>query len=181
MKYILTEAQYSRLVESNLSHLKKLMFKYWDTHKQKFSSTFYRLFDISEWASGDQVQEFYLEWIGGIEKVYELMKNAEDNTMIARGGTYNFRFKIKDVEMGNENTEVFYNVLIDGDGDVEINVGTDYEPEIIDNIYDGITNPDIGWEVKDEVIDIIKETVREEVVDYPCELSMFEIGNRRDF
>ena len=84
------------------------------------------------------------------------MKNAEGNTMVAQGGTYNFHFKIKDVEMGNANTEVFYNVLIDGDGDVEINVGTDYQPEIIDNIYDGITNPDIGWEVKDEVIDIIK-------------------------
>ena len=90
MKYILTEAQYSRLVESDLSHLKKLMFKYWDTHKEKINSTFYRLFNITPWTSEDQVQEFYLEWLGGIGKVYELMKNAEDNTMIARGGTYNF-------------------------------------------------------------------------------------------
>jgi translation initiation factor IF-1 len=32
-----------------------------------------------------------------------------------------------------------------------------------------------------EILDLIKEVVREKVVDYPCELSSFEIGNKRDF
>jgi hypothetical protein len=179
MKYILTETQYNRLVEGNLSLLKKLMFKYWDTHKEKFSSSFYRLFDISEWSSGDQVQEYYLEWIGGIEKVYELMKNAEGNTMIARGGTYKFCFKIKNVELLKG--EVFYDVLVDGDGEVEINISTDYQPEIIDRIYDAVSNPDIGWEVVDEIREISRETVRDKVVDYPCHLSDLKFGNRKDF
>jgi hypothetical protein len=179
MKYILTEAQYNRLVESNISYLKKLMFKYWDTHKEKFSSSFYKLFDISEWSSGDQVQEFYLEWIGGIEKVYELMKNAEGDTMIARGGTYNFRFKIKNVELLKG--EIFYDVLVDGDGEVEINISTDYQPEIIDRIYDAVSNPDIGWEVVDEIKELLRERVREKVVDYPCHLSDLKFGNRKDF
>ena len=179
MKYILTESQYNRLVEGDLSYLKKLMFKYWDTHKEKFSSTFYKLFDVSEWSSGDQVQEFYLEWIGGINKVYELMKNAEDDTMVARGGTYNFRFKIENVELLKG--EVFYDVLVDGDGEVEINFGTDYEPEIIDRLYDAAHNPDVGWEVIDEIKDLLREAVREKVVDYPCHLSDLKFGNRKDF
>ena len=132
MKYILTETQYNKLVESDLSYLKKLMFKYWDTHQEKLSSTFYKLFDISEWSSGEQVQEIYLEWLGGMGKVYELMKNAEGNIMVAQGGTYNFRFKIQNVEMLKG--EVFYDVLVDGDGEVEINISTDYQPEIIDRI-----------------------------------------------
>ena len=179
MKYILTEAQYNRLVEGDISHLKRLMFKYWDTHQQKFSSTFYKLFDVSEWASGDQVQEFYLEWIGGIEKVYELMKNVEGDTMVAQGGTYNFRFKIENVEMIKG--EVFYDVLADGDGEVEINTGTNYQPEVIDRLYDAVYNPDIGWEVIDEIKDLIREEVREKVVDYPCHLSELNFGNKRDF
>jgi hypothetical protein len=183
MKYIVTESQYKRLVESNIQELKKIMFRYWDTQQEKLSKNFYKFFDINPYIDNnrDEVEELFLEWLGGIKKVYELIKNVEGNTMVAQGGTYNFRFKITNVEMGNKNTEVFYDVLIDGDGEVEINVGTDFEEEIIDNIYDGITNPDIGWEVKNEILDLIKEVVREKVVDYPCELSSFEVGNKRDF
>lgn len=179
MKYILTESQYSRLVEGNLSHLKKLMFKYWDNNKEKLSPSFYKLFDISEWASGDQVLEIYLEWLGGMEKVYELMKNAEGDIMVAQGGTYNFRFKIQNVEMLKG--EVFYDALVDGDGEVEINISVDYEPEIIDRIYDAVTNPDIGWEVMDELRDLVRDTVREKVVDFPCHLSDLKFGYKNDF
>jgi hypothetical protein len=179
MKYILTEVQYNRLVEGDISHLKRLMFKYWDTHQQKFSSTFYKLFDINEWSQEDQVMELYLEWVGGIGKVYELMKNAEDTILVAKAGTYNFRFKIENVEMLKG--EVFYDALVDGDGEVEINIGTDYEPEIIDRIYDGANNPDIGWEVMDEIKDIVIDTVKEKVVDFPCHLSKLEFGYKKDF
>lgn len=179
MKYILTETQYNRLVESDLSYLKKLMFKYWDTNKEKLPSIFYKLFGISAWASGDQVFEFYLEWLGGMEKVYELMKNAEGNTMVAQGGTYNFRFKIENVEMLKG--EVFYDVLADGDGEVEINTGTDYQPEVINRLYDAVYNPDIGWEVIGEIKDLLIEEVREKVVDYPCHLSDLKFGYRKDF
>jgi hypothetical protein len=116
-----------------------------------------------------------------IGDAFELIKNVEGNTIVAQGGTYNFRFKILNVEMGNENTEVFYDVLVDGDGEVEINFGTDYEPEIIDRLYDAAHNPDIGWQVIDEIKDLLRETVREKVVDYPCHLSDLKFGTRKDF
>jgi hypothetical protein len=183
MKYILTEDQYNRLVESDIQKLKKIMFRYWDTQQEKLSKNFYKFFDINPYNTNntDEVEELYLEWLGGIEKVYELIKNVEGNTIVAQGGTYNFRFKILNVEMGNENTEVFYDVLVDGDGEVEINFGTDYEPEIIDRLYDAAHNPDIGWQVIDEIKDLLRETVREKVVDYPCHLSDLKFGTRKDF
>jgi hypothetical protein len=181
MKYIVTESQYKRLIESNIQELKKIMFRYWDTQQEKLSKNFYKFFDINPYIdnNSDEVEELFLEWLGGIEKVYELIKNVEGNTMVAQGGTYNFRFKITNVEMLKG--EVFYDVLVDGDGEVEINISTDYQPEIIDRIYDAVSNPDIGWEVVDEIKDLLREVVREKVVDYPCHLSDLKFGNRKDF
>jgi hypothetical protein len=181
MKYIVTESQYNRLVESDIQKLKKIMFKYWDTQQEKLSKNFYKFFDINPYINNntDEVEKLYLEWLGGIKKVYELMKNVEGDTMVARGGTYNFRFKIENVELLNG--KVFYDVLVDGDGEVEINFGTDYQPEIIDRLYDAAHNPDVGWEVIDEIRDLLREQVREKVVDYPCHLSELKFGYRKDF
>lgn len=51
--------------------------------------------------------------------------------------------------------QIQYDGVIIGEGIVDINDGT----HVFDNILDAIQDEDIGWEVKDEVVDIMNETL----------------------
>jgi uncharacterized protein (UPF0261 family) len=60
-------------------------------------------------------------------------------------------------------------------------MGADHQPQFIDRLYDAAHNDEIGWEVIDEIKDVVRETVREEIVDYPCHLNDLKFGGRKDF
>lgn len=138
---------------------KKFAFNYWDKFgpkRDKFLYNFIGLDDNNRYTLPFDVYEWLVEWYGGSEGINRKIRQYSGKLIIAQSynmGSYDFEFKPKNlIFMDNQ---IQYDGVIIGEGIVDINNGT-YE---FDNILDAIQDEDIGWEVKDEVVDIMNETL----------------------
>lgn len=156
MKYIINESQYDNLMRQRVEHLKQPMFKYWDINGIKDYKIAMKLFSIPYGASS-LVQNWLIEWLGGEDEVLKELNKLVGKIMEGVAGTYDFKFYINNTRLyTHDGVEIFFDAIVDGDGLVEITLD---DNSYIDNIYDGYTNEDIGWEVEDEIRDTILETL----------------------
>jgi hypothetical protein len=152
MKYIISESQKNSSMELH----KKMMFKYWDINGPKDLNFARRLFGIhTKFIS--EVENWLLEWMGGEDKVFKFFDKYTNKVFIGDKGSYNFKFYLTDTRLNTSHgIEIVYNAFIDGRGDVSII--TDDE-NIINNIFDAISDENINWEVYDEIREIVREDI----------------------
>jgi len=153
MKYIITESQ----LKKSIDHLKEPMFRYWDINGSKDLKMARQLFNIPPPAS-TTVQEWLLEWMGGEDELYKILKKYEGRDLRGIAGTYDFKFYVDNVRIYvHEGVEIYFDATVDGDGKVSIE-GPGFT---IDTVYQAHMNEDFGWEIDDEIRDTIVETLEE--------------------
>ena len=156
MKYIITESQNIRLYPEYIDHLKKPMFKYWDLNGTDNYRLGMKLFNIPP-AGSSLVQEWLLEWMGGEDYLMKLLNEYTNVIMRGQAGSYDFKFIVRNPRVYTHGgVEIYFDVTIDGDGDVSINHLPGLE---ITNIYQALNNEEFGWEVEDELRDTVIETL----------------------
>ena len=161
MKIIITEQQYRLLQKRNqdYEHLKGPLFKYWDTKGPDMSDWALKFFGIQdEWSL---VLKWLIEWYGGIERVYEILKPYENKIYRAELGTYDFKFKVSGFRISGDLEvdyidNLWFDAEVDGNGIVDIDHG---DGVVIDNVYDAHSNEDFGWEVDEEMKEAININV----------------------
>jgi hypothetical protein len=152
---------------SEFEHLKTPFMTYWNLHGPKVNRYTLTLFGIPE-SYKDEVLEWLIEWYGGEKSLNEKLKKYNNKLFSADAlnmGSYSFNFVITNIRL--EETYITFNALVDGSGEISV---TDDDDNQYHNIYDAY-NADImgwGWEVKDEVKDIVNETV-EKILDLAFE------------
>jgi hypothetical protein len=145
---------------------KKSLFKLWDREKSmgKKPKIHYALIKTLNMSYYD-ISELLVEWYGGIEKVYRLIKNRLVNKVITtnnleglgvRVGGYDFRFSIEELYLrksqgGGYEFEVPLKII---DGGVSIYDGSYIDLTDIDSI-----NDNLWWELSYEIKDIIKDFI----------------------
>jgi len=157
MKIIITEQQYKLLQKSkhSVEHLKSPLFKYWNKNGPDVSDSTLKLFGVNdEWST---VLKWLIEWYGGIENVYKILKQYSDKIYRAELGSYDFKFKVSGFRISGDLEvdyidNLWFDAEVDGNGEVYIDHG-DGEP--IDNVYDAHLNEDFGWEVDEEMKEAI--------------------------
>lgn len=178
MKYIITESQYVKLNRVNIEHLKEPMFRYWDINGPENYKSTMKLFSIPP-AGVTLVEDWLLQWMGGVEKVLKMLRKYEGKVMNANEGSYDFDFYLENVRMYiHGGVEIYYDAIADGDGKVEINQnGIEY-----DNIYDAHLDEDIGWEVDDEIKDTIRDVLEIEIpVEFTIIIDSIKITSPKKF
>jgi hypothetical protein len=163
MKIIITERQYNLLSESK-NNLKHFLFKYWDMKGPDTSNTTMQLFSVG-FDERPIIQNWLIEWYGGINKVLKMLNQFEGTTYKGLGGSYDFHFKVSDFRRSSdldmdEINNFWFDAEVDGNGEVYIEQDNG---SIIDNIYDAHNNEDIGWEVDEEIKEIIDEEISKHV------------------
>jgi hypothetical protein len=149
--------QYKGL-EKEILPFKKYVFKYWDKHGSGQFKTIMSLFSVRP-AAKLVLTHWLIEWHGGSEKVKQLIKSLENKNFVGQGGSYNFNFYVKNSRLYDdkeEYPEVYFDAIVDGKG--EVTVTTD-DGEVYNNISQAINNDDFGWEVDEEIRDIMQETL----------------------
>jgi len=122
--------QYNAL-EKEILPFKKYVFKYWDKHGGGQFKTIMSL----------------------------LLKSFEKKNFVGQGGSYNFNFYITNSRLYDEKEEypeVYFDAIVDGMGEVDI---TTDDGEVYDRISQAILDDDIGWEVDEEIKDVMQETL----------------------
>lgn len=156
MKYIVTESQ----LRNSIDHLKEPMFRYWDMSGPKDFKMSMKLFSIPP-AGSTLVQEWLLEWMGGEDELYKMLKKYEGLDFRGISGSYDFKFYIDNLTIYTHDVvEIYFDAVVDGDGKVNIE-GPGF---IINTVYQAIMNEDFGWEIDVEIRDTIRETL-EEIID----------------
>ena len=156
MKIIITEQQYKKIQETkSLEHLKSPLFKFWDKNGPEISDSTLKLFGISDYWT--IVLKWLIEWYGGVENVYEILKPYENKIYRAELGTYDFKFKVSGFRVSGDLKidyidNLWFDAEVDGDGIVDIDHG---DGIVIDNVYDAHNNEDFGWEVDEEMKEAI--------------------------
>jgi hypothetical protein len=149
--------QYNAL-EKEILPFKKYVFKYWDKHGGGQFKTIMSLFSIRP-AAKLVLAHWLIEWYGGSEKVKQLLKSFEKKNFVGQGGSYNFNFYITNSRLYDEKEEypeVYFDAIVDGMGEVDI---TTDDGEVYDRISQAILDDDIGWEVDEEIKDVMQETL----------------------
>lgn len=175
MKYIVTESQQLK----NIEHLKQPMFRYWDAKGPNYYEMSIKLFSIP-FAAKPLVQEWLLEWMGGVDKLYKLLDEYVGKVMNCQQGSYNFNFYSDYVKIYvHDGVEIYFDAVVDGGGEVMVNLDNG---QILDNVYDAARNDKVGWEVVDEIRDIISETL-ERIIDiqFPIHVNAINITKSGEF
>lgn len=149
--------QYEGL-EKEINHFKKFIFKFWDKHGGGQLKTIMGLFSIRP-AAKLVLAHWLIEWYGGSEKVKQLIKSLENKNFVGQGGSYNFNFYIKNSRLYDDKEdypEVYFDAIVDGMGEVDI---TTDDGEVYDRISQAVLDDDIGWEVDEEIKDVMMETL----------------------
>lgn len=162
IRKVLLENDYLRRKE----FAKKTLFKLWDREKSmgktpKINEDIAKILNVTYYNLG----ELLVEWYGGVEKVYRLIKNRLVNKVITTNnlgrlgvsvGGYDFSFSIGELNLrktqggGYE----FYIPLKIIDGGVSIYDGSYIDLTDIDSI-----NDNLWWELSYEIKDIIIEFI----------------------
>jgi hypothetical protein len=167
MKYIITESQ----LRNSIDHLKEPMFMYWDMNGPKDLKMVKQLFGIPPIAS-TTVEEWLLEWMGGEDELYKMLKKYEGRDFRGIAGSYDFKFYIENLTIYTHGgVEIYFNAVVDGDGKVHIE-GPGF---IINTVYQASMSEDFGWEIDDEIRDTIRETL-EEIIDIEFSINIDHIG-----
>jgi hypothetical protein len=150
--------QYKGL-EKEILPFKKYVFKYWDKHGGGQFKTIMSLFSIRP-AAKLVLAHWLIEWYGGSEKVKQLLKSLEKKNFVGLGGSYNFNFYLKNSRLYDtvkeDYPEVYFDAVVDGMGQVDITTDDD---EVYDHISQAISDEEIGWEVDEEIRDVMRETI----------------------
>lgn len=147
---------------------KKSLFKLWDREKSmgkkpKIHYALIKTFNMSYY----DINELLVEWYGGIEKVYRLIKNRLVNKVITTNnlerlgvsvGGYDFRFSIEELylrksQKGGYEFEVPLKII---DGGVTLIFSTG---EYIDLTDISSIDDELWWELSYEIKDIIKDFI----------------------
>ena len=153
MKYIITESQ----LRNSIDHLKEPMFRYWDINGPKDLKMARQLFNIPPPAS-TTVQEWLLEWMGGEDELYKMLKKYEGRDLRGQSGTYDFKFYVDNARIYvHEGVEIYFDATVDGNGKVNIE-GPGFT---INTVYQAHMDEGFGWEIDDEIRDTIVETLEE--------------------
>lgn len=159
------------LLEDNYQNkkelVKKSLFKFWDKEKSmgKTPKIHYALIKTLDMSYYD-MSELLIEWYGGVEKVYRLIKNRLVNKVITtnnleglgvRVGGYDFRFSIEELYLrksqgGGYEFEVPLKII---DGGVELLTTEEY----IDLTDISSIDDELWWELSYEIKDIIKDFI----------------------
>lgn len=160
------------LLESNHQKKKELakksLFKLWDREKSvgKPPKIHYALIKTLDMSYYD-MSELLIEWYGGVEKVYRLIKNRLVNKVITtnnleglgvRVGGYDFRFSIEELYLresqgGGYEFEVPLKII---DGGVTLIFSTG---EYVDLTDISSIDDELWWELSYEIKDIIKDFI----------------------
>ena len=135
----------------DFEHLKTPMKTYWNLHGPKVDRHVLQLFGIP-WRHNGIVMEWLVEWYGGVDAINSIISKYDNKIYRANAfnmGTYEFKFKINDLKLGNSDYIISYNAIVDGSGEIEV---TDDDGNTFHTIYDAYINDDMewGWEIKDE-------------------------------
>jgi len=168
MKIKITESQYKSLIEDMESPVeifnkyKEICFKYWDRFGPGINESMVRVLNIHKFVKRHEYFKILCEWLRefigveeSINKTYEFLKH--DGHHIQDGG-YDFTFEVPDIEFvgGIGKLTILVN---DIDGVVEL-VMVDNS---VLNLADAINDDEIGWEIKNEVKDTIKDYITNKV------------------
>jgi len=146
--------QYQKL-EKSIIRLKPSIFRFWDENDGgdlKTTMTFFGLRPDFKLV----LTHWLIDWYGGSEKVKQLLKSFENKNFVGQEGTYNFNFYIKNSrlydEFKDDYPEIYFDAIVDGNG--EVNITTD-DGEVYNRISQAILDDDIGWEVDEEIRDVM--------------------------
>lgn len=153
--------QYENL-EKEILPFKKYIFKYWDKNGPGHYKTLINLFSIRP-AARLVLHHWLIEWFGGKEEIVKKLKSLEKKNFVGQEGSYNFNFYLKNGRLyynKEEYPEVYFDAVVDGMGDVTANTvdGVSY-----DHISQAINDVDIGWEIDEEIRDIISKIVKDKI------------------
>lgn len=151
--------QYENL-EKEILPFKKYIFKYWDKNGPGDYKTLINLFSIRP-AARLVLHHWLIEWYGGKEEVTKKLKSLENKNFVGQGGSYNFNFYLingRFYENKGDYPEIYFDAVVDGMGQVHI---TTVDGEVYDRISQAVLDDDIGWEVDEEVRDVMRETIED--------------------
>ena len=143
-------------------NLKKVLYKIWDK-EPKVGSSLIRLLGLNEGQYYDVVMRLFVEYLGGIDSVKNIIDEKFDNILVGKEGGYNFKFKVQNYKIQQNKEGTWYlcdvYVLIDPKGEVVLmNDGETYTLEEIPEIF-----PEDNWEVENEIRDVVENKIFDEV------------------
>jgi hypothetical protein len=139
--------------ESEYDNFKPLLFRFWEENPPK------SIEDVKETMNYFSIPNTHdvfvypwlIEFYGGLDKLNEEYNKFVKVVMRAQLGTYDFNYYITKIDITSFG-DVYLNAIVDGDGEVEL---ADDDGEIINNIFDATKNESMGWEIEDEIKDVL--------------------------
>ena len=167
---------------------KNVMFKLWDKQKSKGqkpevntalakSVGLHNIWILEDWV---------VEWYGGVDKVFQMVKEELDNKVFTtdyldrkygiRVGNYDFKFELTNLKLWDKRSrdpDISVDMEII-DGGVELMTNGEYydltrimEPEYM--------NDDLLWEIKQEIVDIIRDLIYKVTKQYHLNLDSVNV------
>lgn len=165
MKILISESQYNRLVEDiespmdSLVKYKPVCFKYWDRFGPGITNKMVSVLGIKKYVGRFEYNKVLYQWLreyigveNAINKTYEYLKN--DGHHVICGG-YDFTFEVPDIEFIGEIGDLTI-MVNDEDGTVDLIMADNSSHKISDIIND----EEIGWEIKDEVMECVADYLK---------------------
>ena len=143
-------------------NLKKVLYKIWDK-EPKVGSSLIKLLGLNEGQYYDVVMRLFVEYLGGIDSVKNIIDEKFDNILVGKEGGYNFKFKVQGYKLQQNDEGTWYLcdvfVFVDPKGEVVLmNDGETYTLEEIPEIF-----PEDNWEVENEIRDVVENKIFDEV------------------
>lgn len=146
-------------LESKIIKLKKRILDFWGSESEIDLDLTMKLFNLRPLFK-NILRKWVVDFYGGEKKLLEDVKRKlQSKNFVASQGSYYFNFFITNIRSYiGDDVEFYCTAIVDGNGGVTINLDNG---ETIDNIYQAAyTNDDIGWEVEDEIRDIINDELK---------------------
>lgn len=161
------------LTESISERKKQSLFKLWDREKAmgKKPSVNMALAKSLGFRNTYIISTYLIEWYGGVEKVFDMIKNKLENKIFSTNlleqyglqiGGYDFIFKIKKFEK-QKSQSGGYDINIEVqivEGGVELMTTGEYI-DLTKNIEDDDLNWEIYNEIRDLILDFVSRVTRE--------------------
>lgn len=160
MNIVVTENQIKKINSNefdNYKFLKTPAMTYWDLNGPKLDKAFFSFFSIPL-KFYSNVCRWLVEWYGGSDKLNNIFKEYEGKIYKAQSdnmGTYDFSFKIDKLFINELTWYLEFYITVYGYGSVFI----EYDDKIYTKIYDAWMDKDIGWQVQEEVDEILRDSI----------------------
>jgi hypothetical protein len=107
------------------SKIKEVLFKYWKSNGVDTDESTLSLFGIDKGATNEieDVQSLVIEYYGGRDEVLKKLKKLEGGTLYGETYGESIRGKVFNVLYDKGDKTFFCSVLVDGDGEIEIEDG----------------------------------------------------------